>query len=310
MVAAWCIGAVKPYEYLQTRKKLQTKVLVETLKAYPSEYIGKYFEIRGKVAGFAGNGETTSLSLMDEKNGTSWTISIDVVSEIPQGALVACLVVIGGESKTSLSDLKLHSWTYEPPLRALEESLKPKKNSVQQKKQTPTKKNVQTNYTAEQLVTSYKNAIKGFNRKLNDKQADTIARSILGFSNQYNVDPRLVVAVILAESHFRIEATSYVGAQGLGQLMPATAAGMGIDNSYDPVANIYGSTRYIKSMMERAAGKTQWKDMTWYDLSLALAAYNAGVGSVKKHGGVPPFRETQNYVRKVCSIYKQLCGGQ
>ena len=114
--------------------------------------------------------------------------------------------------------------------------------------------------------------------------------------------------MILAESHFRIGATSRCGAQGLGQLMPSTAAGLGVDDAYDPVQNVYGSVRYVKGMLDRMSGNKAWNDLTWYDLALALAAYNAGPNAVKKHGGVPPYRETQNYVRKVTSIYKQLCG--
>jgi soluble lytic murein transglycosylase-like protein len=90
--------------------------------------------------------------------------------------------------------------------------------------------------------------------------------------------------------------------------MPSTAAGLGVNDSYDPVQNIYGSVRYVKGMLDRMSGNKKWNELTWYDLSLALAAYNAGPGAVKKHGGVPPYKETQNYVRRVTSIYKQLCG--
>ena len=164
--------------------------------------------------------------------------------------------------------------------------------------------------SSEQIVAAYARAIRGFNPKLTSTQADTIARSVLGFGLHYKVDPKLVCAVILAESHFRPSATSRCGAAGLGQLMPSTAAGLGVNNAYDPVENVYGSVRYIRSMLDRMSGSKgkEWNELTWYDLGLALAAYNAGPGAVKKHGGTPPYRETQNYVRKVVDIYKQLCG--
>jgi soluble lytic murein transglycosylase-like protein len=90
--------------------------------------------------------------------------------------------------------------------------------------------------------------------------------------------------------------------------MPTTAAGLGVNNAYDPTENIYGSTRYIKSVLDRVTGNKHWNELTWNDLSLGLAAYNAGPGAVRKHGGIPPYKETQNYVRKVTSIYKKLCG--
>jgi len=81
-----------------------------------------------------------------------------------------------------------------------------------------------------------------------------------------------------------------------------------VSNAYDPVENIYGSVRYIKSMLDRMSGNKHYNDLTWNDLAKALAAYNAGPGAVKKHGGVPPYKETQGYVKKVTAIYKKLCG--
>jgi soluble lytic murein transglycosylase-like protein len=158
------------------------------------------------------------------------------------------------------------------------------------------------------IVTAYKNAIRSFNKRLSDTDADTIARCILGFSSKYEVDPRLVVAVILAESHFNPSATSAKGAMGLGQLMPGTAAGLGVSNAYNPIENIAGSVRLIRGHLDKLTGNAAWTDLTWNDLALALASYNAGPGAVRKYGGVPPYRETQAYVRRVCSIYKKLCG--
>lgn len=105
----------------------------------------------------------------------------------------------------------------------------------------------------------------------------------------YNVPKNLIKAIAKAESDFRPDATSKAGAQGIMQLMPATARELGVTDAYDPYQNIMGGTKYISQMLAKYDG----------DVSLALAAYNAGSNNVAKYGGIPPFKETQNYVVKV-----------
>lgn len=150
---------------------------------------------------------------------------------------------------------------------------------------------------------AYKNAIRYFNPRLSDAQQDAIARSILAYSAHYKIDARLIVAVIAVESGFKPTATSHKGAMGLGQLMPGTAAGLGVRNAYDPVENIYGAVKLLRGHMKQHSGKPFWNQ-----LELALASYNAGSGAVRKYGGVPPYRETQRYVVKVAQLYAHLCG--
>ncbi|MGC8862340.1 MAG: lytic transglycosylase domain-containing protein [Armatimonadota bacterium] len=310
-------------EYALQRKKLAAASLTAA-KRSPESYIGKTVEIRGRVSGHSRTGSRWTIIISTAQDG-SYLIDTDSLPVENPGPELACLVRLGDKCVHALTDLELICCAYDAELRRLEETWARAAAAKEAKAQTkpltkpaaadpkptaasnPGKPRQQT-MTADQLVRAYRDAVKSFNPRLTDAQADTIARSILGFSYRYGVDARLVCAVILAESNFRVNATSRSGAMGLGQLMPTTAAGLGVDNAYDPIQNIYGSVRYIRSMLDRTSGRRSWNELTWGDLALALAAYNAGPGAVKKHGGIPPYRETQNYVRRVTSIYKQLCG--
>lgn len=108
-------------------------------------------------------------------------------------------------------------------------------------------------------------------------------------SGTYRLDPDLVNSVIRAESGFNVRAVSPKGAQGLMQLMPQTASELGVQNAFDPAANVEGGTRYLRELLERYD----------FDLIKALAAYNAGPQRVEQYGGVPPYHETKAYVARI-----------
>lgn len=108
-------------------------------------------------------------------------------------------------------------------------------------------------------------------------------------AEKYNVPVNLLMAVGKAESGFNADAVSSAGAQGVMQLMPSTAAALGVDNAFDARSNIMGGAKYLSQKLQQYNG----------DVDLTLAAYNAGSGNVEKYGGVPPFDETINYIRRI-----------
>jgi soluble lytic murein transglycosylase-like protein len=120
---------------------------------------------------------------------------------------------------------------------------------------------------------------------------------IISAAKKHKIDPALIKAVIKAESNFNHQAISPVGAQGLMQLMPATASQLQVEDAFHPGKNIEGGVRYLSYLLHLYRG----------NLTLALAAYNAGEGAVTKYNNqVPPYRETQNYVKRVLSFYKSF----
>jgi soluble lytic murein transglycosylase-like protein len=122
------------------------------------------------------------------------------------------------------------------------------------------------------------------------------AAEIDAAGQRYGVDPKLLQSVIQQESGFDPNATSAAGAEGLMQLMPQTAASLGVTNPYDPAQSIDAGARYLAQQLGAFGG----------DTSLALAAYNAGAGAVQRYGGVPPYPETQSYVQQIMARYQGL----
>lgn len=145
----------------------------------------------------------------------------------------------------------------------------------------------------EKLETTQQNK-QNNNSSIQEKTGEeNVEQLVEKYSLKNGLNKNLVNAVIQTESNFNNKAVSTAGAQGLMQLMPATAKDLGVDDSFDPEQNISGGTKYLKSLINK------------YDsVELGLAAYNAGPTAVNKFGGVPPYDETQNYVQKIMKLQK------
>lgn len=159
-------------------------------------------------------------------------------------------------------------------------------------------KKVKVTYYPDSNIHSYKNwgASEASVLPSYNKNKNAFDHIIKQAALQHGVSEGLIKAVMHTESGFNVNARSPVGAQGLMQLMPATARRFNVTNAFDAQQNIFAGAKYLSWLLKRFGGNTQ----------MALAAYNAGEGNVDKYGGIPPFRETQDYVRRVTSRYQNL----
>lgn len=135
---------------------------------------------------------------------------------------------------------------------------------------------------------------KGMTESKLEKRARPYRKTIKRYAKKYQVNPAMVQAIISVESCFNRKAVSRAGAQGLMQLMPATAKTLGVIDSFNSIENIKGGIKYFSKLMKRFDNAT-----------LALAAYNAGPGAVAKYNGIPPYKETQQYVKRVLKRYQR-----
>ncbi|TLU67213.1 lytic transglycosylase domain-containing protein [Thalassotalea litorea] len=149
-----------------------------------------------------------------------------------------------------------------------------------------------TLYRSECYACSNHSQVNWYRTQLN---TEDYRQEIISASAKYLVDSALVRAVIHAESHFNHQAISKQGAQGLMQLMPATAKSLGVKNAFIARENIEGGVQHLARLLKKYRG----------DIKLATAAYNAGEGNVRKYGGIPPFTETKNYVERVQILHQR-----
>lgn len=317
------------YFGVRDRALLAETIKAEEIQTQPDKFTGRLVEVRGIIKAMAGSSAQTTL-LVEAAEGTepvavvlpadrkpaAWTF-IDVGAGV---RLLCRVVTVAGSSTGSLEAViavKEHEAASIDKQRADEEAIR--KAAEARKKATPTpplasrgigggtiRAAVQQQVAGRgEVLQKYADAVRYFNRRLSPGEARRIASTIIEYSVRYGLDARLVMAVIACESNFNQSAVSPVGAMGLGQLMPGTANDLGVGNAWDIRQNLEGSTRLLSSHIRNMSSDGR---PTEEAVKLALACYNAGAGAVKKYRGIPPYRETRNYVAKITRLYRQMCG--
>lgn len=325
MVTGAYADAVTDFIKVRKTQKLTSTVSTDALNSL----IGtKTFEIRATIKGVVRIGSDCAL-LLENVDGSSLMIRSKALPDwIVDGGAQAVRLIVTASRPQEYAELQANLLAAVPEARILPYDVKPgaatttaKTTSKTNSSKAPLFGNIgrggtklesrggaprgpRKTVSAQEALPEYAAFIKNYNKKLADAKCYEIAESVIKFSVQYGLDARLIMAIAIAESGFNPNATSHAGAQGLLQLMPGTAAGLGVRNSYDVTDNVFGAVKLMKGHLEKYHKQTNGDPEQ--TLILALAAYNAGGGAVKKHGGVPPYKETQNYVRKVVGIYYQL----
>lgn len=298
-------SSAQAFVRMRTQFKVQGVAKLDDLRALQET---KVVEVRGMVKGTFKVGGVESLLVEQEAGGETLMLEAAALPGWTSGGEMPVRALAEASRPTEGGSLRLRLLAVIPESR-----LKPAETKVAQKRQRAAsasrggyERRAATQPTsASGVMPIYSNFIRRWNPRLSKKSADEIATCVIGFGLQRGIDPRLLMAVLMTESDFKPETTSRAGAMGLGQLMPVNLQELGLNNAYDTVQNLYGTATLIRRHIDKYRAQTSNE----YDaLVLALAGYNAGDGAVKKYGGVPPYRETQNYVRKVIGYYEQLIG--
>lgn len=294
-------------EYLKVRNKYS--ITQATSVAALETMVGsKVCEVKGRVKGTISIGDKHSL-MLERTDGESMLVTCTKIPDWLSNNDTPARLLVKASRRTESANIQasLLGVAAEAQIEPLDEAQALKEKRVVKRNVRPTKRKAARTWylPASQVTPIYANFIKTRNKRLTDRQAMTIAQGVVGFSIKYGVDARLIMAMVLCESGFNPNARSYAGAMGLGQLMPGTARGMGVSDAYDSMENLNATVRLIGGHMNnyRKASGNDFEALT-----LALAAYNAGSGAVRKWGGVPNYRQTKSYITKVIGWYRTFCG--
>ena len=300
-------------EYFALRKenKITKATTIESL----DNFVGtKILEIRCTIKGTMQFDERTSIYVEYPDNRGEQVIDAKTVPTWLQGGNVDVRLLVKATRKEQFGgvDVELLAAAPNDEIAKIELANAPKPVTVKPKS-TVVKRSTTSSRGGSgrrvvgdpKVVSIYASFIKNHNKRLTNDKAYEIAECVIRWSLTYDIDARLVVAVLITESDFNPGCLSNAGAMGLGQLMNDNCKEYGINNPYDTNQNLYGTVRQLREHLDRYPGA----DHDQNKLALALAAYNAGPGAVRKYGGVPPYRETQNYIKRIFSRYRQLCAG-
>ena len=334
--------AVSPEQYFKIRRQsgFDPRLTYAQVEANPDAYLNRALEIKGILNGTLRRDQSISFMLTMDDNrtvlmeappeDTDLIVRVNhqklrVLAKVrePQGQNVAPLTVLAIVVEAEAAAREAEAIRREEERRRQEAARREAQTrSVRNPANILPSRNLRVrripevaiygplSAEAQRVYPVYRSFIANHNRRLTPLELDQITYSILYFSERHRLDPRLVVALIIAESDFRPNLTSHKGAMGLGQLMPDEAQAYGLNNPYDPYHNVRAAVNLLKQrLLSYREREDQPEDaLTWRQIELALASYNAGSGAVRRFGGIPPYRETQNYVRKVIRVYKELIG--
>jgi len=330
------------YAAVRQRYPLVTDATPDAVATRPGEFAGKLVEIRGTVTGTSlRNDGTGSFLLMNQTH--QWAAEVtdpELMGQVAVSATLRVLCTVGRVDGTDQGTLLVVAIATESEMQVWEAAREAERQreeaarraaqqraererlereraaAARRSRQQPLASRgfarAQRAADLEEAVRLYAEAVRYFNRRLSPREAERIARNIIEYSLKYDLDARLVMAVIACESNFDAQAVSRAGAMGLGQLMPGTARGLGVEDPFDIEQNLEGATRLLRGHLATFARRrgASIREVTERDIALALACYNAGSGAVRRHKGIPPYRETRTYIKRVTALYRRLCGAE
>ncbi len=317
------------FEIRDRSPQLIQGALPADLLSQPDRYAERLVEVRGIISGVTESTDAITL-LLTQENGATAVVVVPVdqrgkygtlfdfnsalralchVVSLPTGAALQLVVPVRERDAAEAERERVVATQQQAVRRAVTTRSRRTSRSLASRRMSrrtaagPTAAGL----TYAETLARYASAVRYFNRRVSPYEAEKIAAIILEYGTGYGLDPRLVMAIIAVESNFNAGAVSHAGAQGLGQLMPGTASDLGVGNPFDHQQNIAGSTRLLRRHIDDMRARNMAPEEA---VKLALACYNAGAGAVRKFKGIPPYRETQAYVKKVLRLYYQLAPDQ